>query len=68
MIEIGRWPRGVAPLASHIEVFRRKIEMRVLNRYNNFRRKRRNSESQKVRNPDGKSEKSQMIYHVLSKR
>ena len=33
MIEIGRWPRGVAPLAGHIEVFRRKIEMRVLNRY-----------------------------------
>ena len=33
MIEIDRWPRGVAPLASHIEVFRRKIEMRVLNSY-----------------------------------
>ena len=32
MIEIGRWPRGGAPLASHIEVFRRKIEMWVLNR------------------------------------
>ena len=33
MIEIDRWPRLKEPLASHIEVFRRKIEMRVLNRY-----------------------------------
>ena len=36
MIEIDRWPRDVAPLASHIEVFRRKIEMRVLNSYDYF--------------------------------
>ena len=33
MIEIGRWPRGAAPLAIQIEVFRRKIEMWVLNSY-----------------------------------
>ena len=33
MIEIDRWPRGVAPLASHIEDLQRKFEMRVLNRY-----------------------------------
>ncbi len=33
MIEIDRWARSGAPLPSHIEVFRRKIEMRVLNRY-----------------------------------
>ena len=33
IIEIDRWPRGVAPLASHIEDLQRKFEMRVLNRY-----------------------------------
>ncbi len=36
MIEIDRWPRPEGPLASHIEVFRRKIEMRVLNSYLRF--------------------------------
>ena len=36
MIEIGRWPRGIAPLASHIEDLQRKFEMRVLNRYFHF--------------------------------
>ena len=32
MIEISRWPRGVASLARRIEVFRRKIEMCLLER------------------------------------
>ncbi len=33
MVEIGRWPRGETPLASHIEDLQRKFEMWVLNRY-----------------------------------
>ena len=33
MIKIARWPRPGGPMAGHIEVFRRKIEMRVLDSY-----------------------------------
>ena len=33
MIEIDRWPRGVASLANHIEDLQRKFEMRLLNKY-----------------------------------
>ena len=33
MIEIDSWARSEAPLPSHIKFFRRKNEMRVLNRY-----------------------------------